>query len=108
MFLSIMVGSTWSAMAFAGSNGDKQLAFPSYETERFCSQAAARSLQSASDCLVTELAFKWTLSRVWVHLSGQEKDQTKICVNTVAFTLPETGSLRALAECVSGLSNVNE
>jgi hypothetical protein len=95
-------------MACAGSDGHKQIAFPLYEAEKHGARAATRSLQSASDCLAAELAFKWTLSRVWPDLSGQEKDQAEICVNTVAFTLPETGSFRALAECVSGLSNVNE
>ena len=85
VFLLIMVGSTWSPIACAEGDVQNQLAFPSYETERFCSQAAARSRQSASDCLATELAFKWTLSRVWPHLGGLEKDQAEICVNTAPF-----------------------
>jgi hypothetical protein len=104
----ILIASTWPHMARAESDGQEQIAFPRYETERFCSRAAARSLQAASDCLATELAFKWALSRIWLHLRGQEKDQAEICMNTVNFTLPETGSFRALAECVSGLNNVNE
>jgi hypothetical protein len=108
VFLLIVVGSTWSPIAYAEGGDQSQLAFPSYETKWFCSQAAARFPQSASDCLATELAFKWTLSRAWLHLRGQEKDQVEICVNTVAFALPKTDSFRALAECVSGLSNVNE
>ena len=108
VFMFIMIASTWSPIASAESDGRKQIALPLYEAERFCSRAAARSLQSSAECLATELAFKWTLSRVWPHLRGQEKDQAEICLNTVAFTLPETGSFRALAECVSGLSNVNE
>jgi hypothetical protein len=108
VFTSVMIGAAWSAMACAGSDDQKHIVFPSYEAETFCARTATRSPQSASDCLATELAFKWTLSRVWLHLTGQEKDQAEICANTVAFTFPETGSFRALAECVSGLSNVNE
>jgi uncharacterized protein YjiS (DUF1127 family) len=107
-FILIVIGSTWSPMACAEPDGHTQITFPVYEAERFCSQAEALAPQSASDCLATELAFKWALSRVWPHVRGQEKDQAKICMNTVNFTLPETGSFRALAECVSGLRNVNE
>ena len=108
MVISIMIGSAWPPLVCAGTDGPQQIAFPRYEAEKFCARAAAHSPQSAADCVATELAIKWALSRVWPQLTGQEKDQAEICVNTVAFTLPETGSFRALAECVSGLSNVNE
>jgi hypothetical protein len=108
VFMFTMIGALWSPMACAESDDQSHIALPSYDAERFCSRAATASLQSVPDCLATELAFKWVLSRVWLHLSGQEKGQAQICVNTVAFTLPDTGSFRALAECVSGLSNVNE
>jgi hypothetical protein len=108
ILMSIVVGVAWCPMACAGSKDGKPVAFPSYEAERLCSRTAMRSQQSPSDCLATELAFKWALSRAWPQLQSQEKDQAEICVNTVAFSLPDTGSFRALAECVSGLSNVNE
>src|SRR5258705_6983133 len=97
VLMLIMIGSTWSPMACADDG--KQISFPFYAAERLCARAAARTLQSSADCLATELAFKWALSRVWLHLKGQERDQAEICVNTVAFTFPETGSFRALAEC---------
>jgi hypothetical protein len=58
--------------------------------------------------MAMELAFKWALVRVWPMHAGIEKDQAEICIRTVTYTLPETGSYRALAECVSGLSNVSE
>jgi hypothetical protein len=104
--MSMAIASAWSPMVCADDG--KQSPIPLYEAEKFCTRSGARTLQSPADCLATELAFKWTLSRVWLHLKGPEKDQADICVNTVAFTFPETGSFRALAECVSGLSNVNE
>jgi hypothetical protein len=104
----VLMPITSASPPMARADDGKKNPVPLYEAEKFCARAGARSLQSPADCLATELAFKWTLSRVWPHLNGPEKDQAEICVNTVAFTLPETGSFRVLAECVSGLSNVNE
>lgn len=93
-----------SAAAQARSEG--KLMLPVYQSEAFCLKGIPGAPQS--DCLATELTYKWVLSRVWPHLQGQEKDQAEICLHTVDFTLPETGSFRVLAECVAGLSNANE
>ena len=105
---AVAAASMCATLARAQSSQAKPLTFPIYRSEPFCERHSRRSKDIAADCLAAELSFRWSLSRAWPHLAGHETDQAEICVNSVKFLLPDTGSYRALAECVAGLSNIHE
>ena len=108
MFLCIWITAAGCPIARAEAGRDRLTATPDYKAAEYCARTAPQTAKSTADCLATELSFRWALSRAWPQLVGLDRDQAEICMNSVDYQLPETGSFRALAECVAGLSNVNE
>ena len=107
LFFCIAITAVACAEARAEAGQHRLTSLPEYKSAEHCGRTASLP-PSTADCMATELSFRWALSRIWPQLVGLDKDQAEICLNSVDYQLPETGSFRVLAECVAGLSNVNE